>query len=106
MSAEHYIWQPDSLGMATLVLTIVLYLLCLMVVVMRTWTRLQSGLYSLDDGLMGIAQCVFTACCIFTCMGVYTGMGTLDARLEAWNMSATTKVWSIPDGDMPPLLCC
>lgn len=40
---------------------------------------------------MVIALGVFTACCIFTCMAVYTGLGTVDAGLEAWNMTSTIK---------------
>lgn len=92
MSVENWIWQPDELGMTTLVVTTLLNILCILVVTMRLWTRLQTGTYALDDALMVIALGVFTSCCVFTCVGVYAGLGTVDARLEAWNQSTTTKV--------------
>ncbi|KAF3763576.1 hypothetical protein M406DRAFT_231232, partial [Cryphonectria parasitica EP155] len=82
---------PDGLGMATLVVTVVLAVLCIIVVGMRTWTRIQTGKYGLDDGLMIIAVGIYTACCVFTCLGVYTGLGTADGRLNTWNKTETTK---------------
>lgn len=92
MSEENWIWQPDGLGVGTLVLTIVLDVLCIVVVTIRTLTKTRTGTFSLDDGLMVIALAVFTACCVFTCMAVYAGLGTVDRRLTTWNDTEATKV--------------
>lgn len=92
MPDSNWIWQPDGLGIGTLVLTIVLGVLCIVVVSIRTLTKFRTGTFSLDDGLMIVALGVFTACCVFTCMAVYTGMGTMDTRLTGWNDLETTKV--------------
>lgn len=91
-TAENWLMQPDSLGTATLIVTVVLDSLCILVVAMRTWARIQSGLFAVDDGLMVVALCIFTTCCVFTCKGVYTGLGTIDERLQTWNIVETTKV--------------
>ncbi|PSR79578.1 hypothetical protein BD289DRAFT_442227 [Coniella lustricola] len=98
-------FRPGPLGMATFVVTIALYALCLITVAMRTWTRIQTRTYALDDGLMVVALAAFTSCCVFTCLAVFSGLGTIDAHLETWNKVATVKyivffqityAWSLP----------
>lgn len=103
MSAENWIWHPDSLGMTTLVVTITLDILCIAIVAIRSCTRFRTGLFALDDFLMLVALGIFSACCGFTCLGVFTGLGTKDAHgLGAWNSSQTTKV-SINPFDIIPV---
>lgn len=90
-TSANWIWQPDGLGMATLVLSATMGILCILVVATRTWTRYRTGTFAMDDGLMVIGLAAFVACSVFTCLAVYSGLGTVDERLDAWNKSQTTK---------------
>ncbi|KUI70464.1 hypothetical protein VM1G_06004 [Cytospora mali] len=95
----------DDLGAATLGVTIVLAILSVLLVILRTWTRVSTGTFGVDDGLMIIGMCIFVACCVSTSIAVYAGLGTRDMYLQIWNQHAgvmyiiyfqITYAWSLP----------
>ncbi|ROW07684.1 hypothetical protein VMCG_03577 [Cytospora schulzeri] len=100
-----WLTDPDELGKGTLAVTITLGVLSILLVMLRSWTRVQTGTFALDDGLMVIGLFVFIACCVSTSMAVYAGLGTRDENLPPWNRQAgimyliffeITYAWSLP----------
>lgn len=52
----NWLSSPGPLGVATSAVTIVLGIFTVLLVLLRSWTRIQTGTYGLDDGLMVVGM--------------------------------------------------
>lgn len=89
---SNWIREPDSLGVATLIMTVLMGVTSIIIVILRTWTRVKTDTHRLDDALMVVATCVYISCCVISATAVFSGLGTSDTRLDEWNIMEGAKV--------------
>ncbi|KAF1849264.1 cytochrome P450 [Cucurbitaria berberidis CBS 394.84] len=85
----------DGLPLAILAISCVFWVLSVITVSMRAYTRISKAIFGLDDAFMVAGTIVYTAATGLAIYALLVGLGRLEADLNAWQRSEAMKYYII-----------
>ncbi|KAH7033715.1 uncharacterized protein B0I36DRAFT_362353 [Microdochium trichocladiopsis] len=91
---QAYVPVLKDTGLAIFAVSVAGGILSAITVLLRTWVRVSSAAFGLDDGLMLGGLAIYLADVALACEGARAGLGSPDAELSA-KMATDSRMWLI-----------